>query len=413
MILRIAAIVFIFICMSVAWFILGGTVSIRTSTQDSKLKDAVGQLWGTVQRQKAPLTYYETTREVPVRTVEGNRTVTETRAETKAHPVPLEASNIGVDLSLEHRRKGLLWYSTYRVKFSGDYRIANPTEQPREILVRFIFPTQGAVYDEFKFSVGDRELRDIRIAEGSVVAPAQLGPGQSEKIRVSYQSQGMDEWWYDFGSDVSQVKNFSLTMHTDFEEIDFPQNSIAPTEKERAGSGWIARWKYSNLLSGVKIGMVMPHKLNPGPWVSRVSYSAPVSLFLFFFLLLVFTTLRNIKVHPMNYFFIGCGFFTFHLLLAYLADHISIHLAFVICSAVSIFLVVSYMRLVVGRRFAFVEIAAAQFVYLVLFSYTFFLEEYTGLAITILCTITLFIVMQMTGRLDWESVFDKGVPAKR
>ena len=63
------------------------------------------------------------------------------------------------------------------------------------------------------------------------------------------------------------------------------------------------------------------------------------------------------------------------------------------------------MRLVVGQRFAFVEVALAQFVYLVLFSYTFFFEGYTGLAITLLCISTLFAVMQFTGKVDWEDVF--------
>lgn len=103
----------------------------------------------------------------------------------------------------------------------------------------------------------------------------------------------------------------------------------------------------------------------------------------------------------MHYFFLATSFFAFHLLLAYLVDHISIHVAFAICSAVSIFLVVSYLRIVIGSRFAFVEAALAQFIYLVLFSYAFFFKGFTGLAITIGAIITLFIVMQMTARIDW------------
>jgi hypothetical protein len=109
----------------------------------------------------------------------------------------------------------------------------------------------------------------------------------------------------------------------------------------------------------------------------------------------------------MNYFFLACGFFAFHLLLAYLVDHLSIHTAFAICSAVSIFLVVSYLRLVVGMRFAAVEAGLAQFVYLVLFSYAFFLKGFTGLAVTIGSITTLFVVMQMTGRVRWEEKFAK------
>jgi hypothetical protein len=82
-------------------------------------------------------------------------------------------------------------------------------------------------------------------------------------------------------------------------------------------------------------------------------------------------------------------------MLAYLIDHISIHAALVISSVVSIFLVVSYLRIVVGPRFAFVEAALAQIIYLVGFSYAFFFEGFTGLAITIGAIVTLFVVMQM------------------
>jgi inner membrane protein involved in colicin E2 resistance len=149
----------------------------------------------------------------------------------------------------------------------------------------------------------------------------------------------------------------------------------------------------------------MPEKLQPGPLAGQISYFAPVSLLLFFFLVFILTTMRSIDLHPMNYFFLAAAFFAFHLLLAYLVDHISIHAAFLICSAVSVFLVVSYLRLVVGPRFALVEAGGAQFIYLVLFSYAFFLHGFTGLAVTVGCIVTLFVVMQMTARLRWADHF--------
>jgi inner membrane protein involved in colicin E2 resistance len=126
----------------------------------------------------------------------------------------------------------------------------------------------------------------------------------------------------------------------------------------------------------------------------------------------IITTLRGIELHPMNYFFLATAFFAFHLLMAYLVDHISIHLAFTISALVSMFLVVSYLRLVVGMRFAAVEAAGAQFIYLVLFSYAFFFQGYTGLAITIGAILTLFVVMQMTGRIRWAEKFAPSLPVK-
>jgi inner membrane protein involved in colicin E2 resistance len=102
---------------------------------------------------------------------------------------------------------------------------------------------------------------------------------------------------------------------------------------------------------------------------------------------------------------LATAFFAFHLLLAYLVDHISIHTAFLICSAVSVFLVVSYLRLVVGMRFAAVEAGISQLIYLVLFSYAFFWKGFSALSVTIGSIITLFVVMQLTGRIRWSEKF--------
>jgi len=396
---RILVISFIYVCTALGWIILASTTLVRTRSQDTKLRDAVGQLWGTKQIQQAPIVYYNPARAGPTKTPE------------TIERLALDASNIEVDLKLDHRKKGLLWYSTYHVEFSGKYQIKNNSDKPREMFLDFRFPAKGAVYDNFSFAVAGEEIQDIELKSGNITRAIQLSPGESENVEISYESQGLDEWSYDFGLNVNPVRNFSLVLNTDFEDIDFPTQSISPTQKERTSDGWKLTWQYANLLTGVKIGMITPRKLNPGPWASRVTATAPVSLFLFFFLLFVFTTVKKIKIHPMNYFFIGAAFFSFHLLLAYLVDHIPIHLAFWICSLVSIFLVVSYMRLVVGRRLAFIEIALSQLVYLVFFSYTFFFEGYTGLAITILCIATLFVVMQFTGKVEWDKVFAKSEAA--
>lgn len=406
---RIISIIFIYVATAVSWMILGGTVVMRSEKQDGKLRGAVGKLWGTEHRQKAPTIWYETKHEVESKRVEGEKVVREMRTQTVIHPVPLDSSKINVNLSLEHRRKGLLWYATYKVRFSSRYTVTNTTGHPQQFFVKFPFPAEGAVYDNFQFMLGGQRVANVTVQDGAVRESLKLGVGESGVVEIAYDSQGLDQWWYDFGNDVSQVKDFALTMATDFDKIDFPQNSISPTAKTKSGNGWQLEWKYTNLLTGVKIGMEMPKKLNPGPWVSEVTFFAPVSLFLFFFLLFVFTTIRGIKVHPMNYFFLGAAFFSFHLLMAYLVDHLDIHAAFAVAAATSVFLVVSYMRLVVGARVAFVEIALSQLVYLVLFSYAFFFEGYTGLTITVLCVATLFVVMQFTGRTDWSALFRRPV----
>jgi len=207
---------------------------------------------------------------------------------------------------------------------------------------------------------------------------------------------------------VNSVQNFHLRMATDFKDINFPDNTLSPSEKRRAGPGWQLDWNYKNLLSGYRIAMALPAMLQPGPLASEISFFAPVSLFFFFFVIFILTVTHNIELHPMNYFFLAAAFFAFHLLLAYLVDHLDLYLSFTIASLVSVLLVVTYLRIVVGTRFALREAALAQSVYLVLFSFAFFFRGYTGLSVTIGAILTLFVAMQMTGKVRWAQKFRSG-----
>jgi len=400
---RIAALAFIFVCTSMAWIILGSTMFIRSdSPRASDLKSRVAASWGTTQTQPPPTAIYSyevvTTRD----TDKGPQKVTSTQTAS----IPIDSSRIDVAINLAHRQKGLLWYNTYAVKFTGDYTFTNRTNEDRNVTFQLTFPAKQAVYDDLTMSVDDQPLA-ARSNNNATFGTARIAPGETVVLHTGYRSQGLDTWSYHFGDGISQIRDFTLNMHTNFKAIDFPENTISPTTKTETPQGWDLTWSYKNLVAGYDIGMAMPEKLQPGPLAGQISYFAPVSLFFFFFLIFIITTLRGIDLHPMNYFCFAAAFFSFHLLLAYLVDHISIHLAFFICSIVSTFLVVSYARLVVGMRFAAVEAGLAQLIYLVLFSYAFFFKGFTGLAVTIGSIVTLFVVMQMTGRIRREEKFAK------
>jgi inner membrane protein involved in colicin E2 resistance len=418
MIKRIAAIVFIFLCTALAWAVLGTTIFQRTYDSGTQSDGRVASTWGAPQNQLPPqASFDEQVTKKEVTTQNGNKieTITQQKIST---PLPLEGSHLNVDIDLDHRQKGLLWYSTYKVDFAGNYSFRNPSDKDQTVTFTLNFPTAQAIYDDLIFTVDDTPM-SLKNEKNSATGTARVAAGKTANLKVGYKSQGLNDWHYSFaaqnsndesrtqigGSDVAQVRDFSLKMTTNFKDIDFPDNTLSPTEKHETANGWDLDWNYKNLVSGYQIAMTMPEKLQPGPLAGRISFFAPVSLFFFFFLMLIITTLRGIELHPMNYFFLAAAFFSFHLLLAYLVDHVSIHVAFAISSAVSIFLVVSYLRLVVGTRFATREAALAQFVYLVAFSYAFFLRGFTGLAITIGSIITLFIVMQVTGKIRWKEKF--------
>jgi inner membrane protein involved in colicin E2 resistance len=401
---RILAIGFVLVCTSVAWFILGSTIDNRTYHSDDKLRSGVASVWGAPQQQAPPTASYDVVSQKTVETVTDGHKTTRIENVWRTVAVPAESSRIQVAFDLEHRQKGLLWYSTYWVDLAATYRFRNPAAEPQTMKFRLLFPAEHAVYDGLVMEINGQPSPLISDAKGASVT-AKVPAGEAVSLRVGYRSRGLESWVYRLGNEVTQTRDFELRVKTNFKQIDFPANTLSPTEKREIAGGWDLVWRYSNLISGFQIGLTMPEKLQPGPLAGQISYFAPVSLLLFFFLIFIVTTLRGIDLHPMNYFFLATAFFAFHLLLAYLVDHISIHLAFLICSAVSIFLVVSYLRIAVGRRFAWLEAGGAQFIYLVLFSYAFFLPGYTGLAVTTGCIVTLFVVMQLTARIRWAERF--------
>lgn len=402
---RIIAISFIFVCTAVAWAILGGTIFSRTYDSGAVSSNRVASTWGTSQNQAPPIASF--TEEIPrkEKVLENGKLIEKTITDKVVHDLPLESSRIHVNLDLQHRQKGLLWYSTYKVDFSGVYGFVNSSDKEQAVEFKLFFPTTQAIYDNLSFTVDGNPVA-VSNQKNAAITTVKIGAGKTAQLAVGYSSQGLNEWRYSFGSsEVAQVRDFSLRMRTNFKDIDFPDNTLSPSEKTQTANGWDLNWTYKNLVSGYQIAMVMPEKLQPGPLAGKISFFAPVSLFFFFFLMLIITTMRGIDLHPMNYFFLAAAFFSFHLLLAYLVDHVSIHVAFAVAAAVSVFLVVSYLRLVIGIRFASREAALAQFIYLVMFSYAFFLKGFTGLAITIGSVLTLFVVMQITGRIRWAEKF--------
>jgi hypothetical protein len=385
---RLVAIAIIFAGVSVAWAILGSSIIVRTRSGYDLLGEQVEELWGAAHVQKAP-------------------TVVFSGPDQKNLRVGLDSSDIDVQLQLEHRRKGLLWYATYDVAFDGSYTVQNTLDQAVTATVLFEFPSSSAIYDDFEFRVKQVEVTPSGDTGRGLTAVVQIAPGDEAEIHIAYKSRGLDYWLYSFADEITTVKDFVLRVKTDFDEFNFPGRTISATQKLRTPEGWELQWRFENLVSDFDVGVEMPYKLNPGPLASRMSYFAPVSLLFFFTVLVVLGAVEGTNLHPMHYFFLGASFFSFHILFSYLVDHILLELAFVLAAAVSMALAISYLWRVVGRRFALRETGVSQLVFLVLFSYAFFFEGYTGLVVTIGGIITLAVLMQVTAKVDWADVFSR------
>jgi hypothetical protein len=391
-VIRLVAIGCIFVIATIAWVVLAGSLQVRTDTSEVTLGERVEGLWGGSQTQTAP--------QFSLRIEDSGR----------VQPLSIDGSDITADFTLDQRRKGLLWYATYTVDFDAAYRVTNAETTSGVATIAFAFPAPDGVYDGFAVTADGVEV-PVTYGDGIASAAFSLAAGHTAEVRCGYRTQGLDEWRYlPSPGGAGVVDDFALTMTTDFSDIDYPADAVSPTNAAVGDGTAELSWTYESLVTGRPIGLVMPKPENPGPLAARISLFAPVSLLFYFAALVLLTATSRLKLHPMHYAFLAAGFFAFHLLLAYLADHIDINLAFAIASATSVALCVGYLALVLGRGRALIEIAIAQFIFLVLFSYSFFFSGFTGLAVTVGSVLTLAFFMVKTGRVDWERVFGKTEP---
>jgi len=375
---KLALVVVIFLVATAAWHVLGATIVSRTSSAQQSLGDDVARMYGP-----------ELVQPAPVITPEGD-------AQAALGP---DTTDITCRFEHENRYRGLIWFSVYRVAFHATYTL-RPTVPGRATFAMGL--PEGANLDRLVARAGGR---DLSVERGVITGALDLAPGAPVEIVVSYVSTGQDSWTY--APRGEDLRDFRLAATTNFDAIDYPSFGLSPTRpaEEVDGGGREARWEYDRLLPARNrvIGIVMPSRPSAGALAARIAQFAPVSLFFFLTVMITIQLIRNLRLHPINYLQISAGFFAFHILLGYLVDHVTIHVAFWVSAAVSVFLVVSYLRLVLGMKSAILYAGAAQMVYLVFFSYAFFWQGWTGLTVVIGAVTTLFLIMQLTGRIDWEA----------
>lgn len=388
---HLIAIALIFLCSSAAWFLLGGAMNQRTSQRSNEFQKALENGWGPPLTQLHPEISY--------------RSPTSAQGNRKVRP---EASRVEVHLAYEPKRRGLLWNRTYQVDFLGQYEVVNPTPVTQTLFVTFQLPSDRTSFYDFAYQLGDAAPTGKAPENGVLTEAIVLAPGERVPLRVTYRARGVDQWRYAF-ADSGWVRQFTLEMTTDFAQIDFPEGTGSPTDRQQTAKGWQLEWAYPDVLDAQAIGMAMPKALNPGPVATRIAFFAPVSLLFFFTVLLLLGMVRQVAMHPMHYFFLAAAFFAFALLFAYLVDLVPVHLSFLIAAGVSMALVGFYTHSISRGRLTWIAVSA-QFAYLVLFSYSFFFDGLTGLVITIGAVITLALLMAFTSRIDWERQFQPTPP---
>ncbi len=406
---KLIAIGIIYLATCAAWLLLGVSNFTRTDQSYRALKSEVVSLYGDTLIITAPQCY-STLPQHQTALIDGKQVSKEyfDRADYE-----LATSDIAIQVNLDQRKKGNLWFPTFKAKFSAHYEFKLkdvPEANQRHYYIYTTLASSNSIYNDIQLSINNEQISNVipLIRKKAIeIVPA---PDGTITLDLSYASTGMEHLIYYISpdpNDISQLNDFSLKLLTDFNNYDFPTNMMSPLEQTAVANGSELIWKFNNSVTGKDIGIVIPNKLNPGAIVSRVTLFAPVSLLFFFFVLFVISIIVKVALHPMHYFFLAATFFSFHLMYSYFSDHINIYVTFAIASVVSLLLTITYLRAVTSRTMAYVYAPLTQFIYLIIFSYSFFFKGMTGVIVTICSVITLFILMQITARVNWEHIFMK------
>ena len=399
---KIVAIVIIFIITTIAWMILGTSNSVRTNTLSVSLKSQVANLYGGRLNIEAPRCYTKIIRNETVLASNTRRT----DFDYEHHE--LIKSDVVIKVYLDQRKKGNLWFPTFKANFEGNYIFQADAQNKENYYLYSTLNSADSIYNNLLLKINDKEISNVLPLINKQEIPVTPLADNTIKLTVSYDATGLEDLYYLITPErntIAQINDFNLVISTDFDLYDFPSSMMSPTSKIKTENGHDLIWELNKTITGKNIGLIIPNKLNPGEIITRVSFFAPVSLLFFFVVLLMFSVMLKTKLHPMHFFFLAATFFSFHLMFSYFSDQLDIYLSFGISAVVSLILTVTYMRLISSKKMAFIYAPVIQIIYLIIFSFSFFFDGTTGIIVTICAVITLFILMQVTGKINWDEEF--------
>ena len=425
-----AAVGIIFVGFSIAWMILGTANADRTEGQASRLLKRVQNSYGGPLIITPPRIYYEKTKKRKVE-VAGLETIT---AYIERETVDPSASNVAVDLSLERKKVGNLWFPVFLAKYQGHYEY-DIEAIPEDLRVETLFLLPGlssseSIFRDIEFKINDTLVEPLSrlVSNSSVeITTANYVDGKLV-IDFDYETTGTEYMLYLLSNQgasrlrgreekqldnlekerLTRLENFSFNLTTDFIKYELPKRTVPYSALHQRDGRSEFEWRFDKTVTGKNIGLIVPREMIPGDIASRISFFAPISLLFFFVVLTIFGILAKNRLHPMHYAFLAATFLSFHLMFSYSADHISMYLAFVIASLVACLLTFNYVARVKDQKYALIA-TSLQLLYLVVFSWSFFYQTdsglgITGLIVTIVSVVTLFALMQLTAKLDWQNL---------
>ncbi|MCB1176336.1 MAG: hypothetical protein KDK36_02045 [Leptospiraceae bacterium] len=388
---------------SIAAIAIGARIDSRHKTSYSKIRESISTIWGGHIYQSPPGLTFNTQGE---REYENKNTgEIQTQKTIISKGLSFEAQKLDIKILKNIRKKGLLVFPGYILEFKSEFTFKNNTGKPSMIYFNLELPSYaGNITDVNVELEGKPYTGDSNLADG-IDWSGVLAKDESRTISISYKAQGTESFNYSIGSQKTEIKDFNVSIETDFEDFVVPSNALVPTNQVSDSSGAKFKWESKNLITGQNIALDFEVEGNYGEVASKLFLYSPLSMFLFVSSLLLITTAKAKHLHPMHYLFIIISFFIFYLLGSYLITYVNVFTGIIISLAVSSGIMLYYVYLLKKGNDLLTSILAAAFIFQWVFSIAFFFPEHTGLLITISTILAFIILLKYTAETEWENKF--------
>lgn len=425
--IRIALLAFIALLLQIPIGMVESTIHQRSTTKDEAVAE-VTQKWGQAQTLIGPmliLPYNYTTTDA------NNPKAAATVVRRHATFLP-EHFQIKGQLATETRSRGIFDVPVYQgnVVLSGDF------QQPD--LSAWQVPPEQILWNEMKLVVG---LSDARAIQEQVIMrwddlpfELQAGTDRAAIVESGFHAQlpgKSNQTSHTFtiplrvnGSTGFYVaplgKDSRIALNSDWRDPSFQGNWL-PRTRNITAAGFTAEWtipslgrnypqqwgydeSFTQMVRNSTVGVSLIHAVDPYRMSERSVKYQILFLVLTFAAIWLFEILANIKVHPMQYLFIGMALCLFYLLELSLSEHLGFIAAYVVASTAVVMMVLAYTRVVLRARSRAALLGGGL---ALLYAYLFTLlqeQSYSLLAGSIGLFLALGAVMYLTRNIDWFGI---------
>ncbi|MCP4050829.1 MAG: hypothetical protein GY730_09010 [bacterium] len=164
---KLIAISLIFFGCFIAWMLLGGINLHRTSDNTRVLKSYVQNMYGSNLNISSPGIYFEV-KKIKQEKINGQEVVKEYIDKEWINP---SKSDVIVNVNLDPRKKGNLWFPTFKADFSGQYEF-NVTSFPKNksFFVFASLDSSNSIYRDIRFTLNNNIQNISRLVKAQAIA---------------------------------------------------------------------------------------------------------------------------------------------------------------------------------------------------------------------------------------------------